>query len=409
MSFSRLATAFDKTNLWAHEGFNTAFDWIRVNCHLNSHQAWNAFAVGAQEPELTQSVQAMQSGAIGFAHLATMGRTANEVGPAFEEAKLLPLAREHSPGKFFHKCIHYRHAVDAAGYHRDQEMLAEERGLRLNTALDGCLLISGLLDPAGGAAVRAALEPLAQPSGQHDDRNREQRFADALVELASGAKPAEIQVTATIETLKGMAGAAAAEMEFSLPISSTTVRRMACDCSVTRVLLSQDSIPVDVGRSKRVISGALGRALKARDGSCQWPRCERTASMCDGHHLVHWIEGGPTDLDNLVLLWGLLPNSKGAATISTTSVLAHVTAGGSALDGVQSGRAEALPELLVGRGRSRQPHRASTRGCGRLRICPQPDQAALQHHRTAVGRSGGLVQALAARVPLQYSERASTL
>src|SRR6266702_1708411 len=109
------------------------------------------------------------------------------------------------------------------------------------------------------------------------------------------------------------------------------------------------------------------------------------------------------------LTQGLLPNSKGAATISTTSVLAHVTAGGSALDGVQSGRAEALPELLVGRGRSRQPHRASTRGCGRLRICPQPDQAALQHHRTAVGRSGGLVQALAARVPLQYSERASTL
>src|SRR5437660_12355718 len=106
---------------------------------------------------------------------------------------------------------------------------------------------------------------------------------------------------------------------------------------------------------------------------------------------------------------GLLPNSKGAATISTTSVLAHVTAGGSALDEVQSSRAEALPELLVGRGHSRQPHRASTRGCGRLRICPQPDQAALQHHRTAVGRSGGLVQALAARVPLQYSERASTL
>src|SRR5437773_7309970 len=111
----------------------------------------------------------------------------------------------------------------------------------------------------------------------------------------------------------------------------------------------------------------------------------------------------------MTLAEGLLPNSKGAATISTTSVLAHVTAGGSALDGVQSDRAEALPELLVGRGRSRQPHRASTRGCGRLRICPQPDQAALQHHRTAVGRSGGVVQAFDCRVPLQYAERASTL
>ena len=302
LDFSRLATAFNKANLWAHEGFNTAFDWIRVNCHLNSHQVWSSLAVGTQEPELTESLQAMQSGAIGFAHLATMARTANEVGPGFDEAKLLPLARDHSPGKFFHKCIHYRHAVDAGGYTRDQENLSEERGLRLNTAQDGCLLISGLLDPVGGAAVRSALEPLAQPSGHHDDRNREQRFADALVELASGGKPAEIQVTATIETLKGMAGAAAAEMEFSLPISSTTLQRMACDCSVTRVLLDQDSVVVDMGRSKRVVSNALRAALKIRDGHCQWAGCEREASRCDGHHILHWISGGETNLDNLVLL-----------------------------------------------------------------------------------------------------------
>src|SRR5205823_7328771 len=126
--------------------------------------------------------------------------------------------------------------------------------------------------------------------------------ADALVERLSGGQPANLQVTATIETLKGLAGAAAGEMEFSIPISSSSVQRMACDCSVTRVLLSQESVTIDVGRSKRVISGGLSRALKARDGHCRWPGCERSASMCDGHHLVHWIHGGPTDLDNLVLL-----------------------------------------------------------------------------------------------------------
>jgi hypothetical protein len=244
----------------------------------------------------------MRLGEIGFAHVATMARTAAEVGGAFDEDVLLPLARAHSPGKFFHKCIHYRHAVDAVGYARDQERLAEERGLRLNTAQDGCLLISGLLDPIGGATVRAALEPLAQSMGEHDDRNREQRFADALVDLASGGKPAEVQVTATVETLKGMAGAAAAEMEFSLPISSRTVQRLGCDCSVTRVLLDQDSVVLDMGRSKRVIAGALRNALKIRDGHCQWPGCERPASWCDGHHIVHWVDGGPTDLNNLVLL-----------------------------------------------------------------------------------------------------------
>ena len=150
--------------------------------------------------------------------------------------------------------------------------------------------------------MRSALEPLAQPSGAHDDRVREQRLADALVELASAGRPAELQVTATIETLKGLAGSAAAEMEFSLPISSTSVQRMACDCSVTRVLLSQDSVTIDVGRSRRVVSSTLRKALKVRDGHCRWPGCERPASWCDGHHLVHWIHGGATDLDNMVLL-----------------------------------------------------------------------------------------------------------
>ena len=302
LEFSRLATEFDKTDWWDYEGFNTAADWIRLNCHMNSHAVWNAFAVGGREHDMPATTTAMRSGEIGFAHVATMARTAIEVGGAFDEDRLLPLALENSPGKFFHKCIHYRHAVDAEGYNRDQEKLVEERGLRLNTAQDGCLLISGLLDPVGGAAVRTALEPLAQPSGAHDDRSREQRYADALVELSTAGRPAEIQVTATIETLKGMAGAAAAEMEFSLPISSATVRRLACDCSVTRVLLSEDSNVIDVGRSKRLVDGALRKALAVRDKHCQWPGCERPASWCDGHHIVHWVEGGETNLANCLLL-----------------------------------------------------------------------------------------------------------
>jgi len=301
LRFSQVATAFDQTKYWDREGSNSAIDWIRFKCHMTSTAAADRISIGRHLSKLRKSVQAMEAGDIGFAHLTVMARTASAV-KSFDEAKLLPLAKENSPGRFHFKCMHYRHSADPKGYAADQEQLAEERSLRLSTAEDGCLLISGVLDPVGGAAVRSALEPLAQPSGAYDDRNREQRYADALVERVSGGRTANIQVTATIETLKGLAGAAAGEMEFSLPISSTSIQRMACDCSVTRVLLNQESVTIDVGRSRRVISGALTRALKARDGHCRWPGCERSASMCDGHHLVHWIHGGPTDLDNLVLL-----------------------------------------------------------------------------------------------------------
>lgn len=302
VEFSRMAVEFDKTSWWDFEGFNTAADWIRFNCHMTSHDVLNAFAVGSTEHEMPATMESMRSGEIGFAHVATMGRTAAEVGGAFDEAKLLPLAKRLSPGRFFHTCLNYRHSVDAGGYNRDQERLHESRGLRMNTARDGCLIITGLLDPVGGAAVRAALEPLARPSGAHDDRTPEQRNADALVEVVSTGKPASVQVTATLETLEGLHGAVAGEIEGSAPVSAATVQRLACDAAITRVLLSPESMVIDVGRSKRVVDGALRKALAIRDKHCQWPDCERPASWCDGHHLVHWIHGGETNLDNCILL-----------------------------------------------------------------------------------------------------------
>src|SRR5256714_14708723 len=199
--------------------------------------------------------------------------------------------------------MHFRHAVDSGRYADGQARMAEDRRLRLSTAEDGSLLISGILDPVGGAVVRNALEPLARFTGSHDHRDLEQRYADALVELAShgGSQQVHMQVTSSIETLLGLVGAPGAETEFSLPISSKTVERWACDCTLTRVLM-QDSVVIDVGRAERVIKGPRRRALVARDKHCVWPGCERAASYCDGHHVVHWINGGGLELENMVLL-----------------------------------------------------------------------------------------------------------
>ncbi len=301
LEFSRAAVLFAESSQWEEEGFNTPADWIRINCHMNSNAVWNALQVGEQQDKLAASLAAMKEWEIGFAHLATMANTADKV-KGFEESALLPMAREHSPGKFFHKVRHYRHALDAQGYNREQEELQEQRYLRLNTAEDGCLLVSGLLDPVRGAEVRGALEPLAQPMGEHDHRTRDQRMADALHERVTAGAKTNLQVTTTMETLKAAAGAAGGEMEFSLPLSQESVRRVACDCSVTRVLLSQESLVIDVGRSKRLVDGALRKALAVRDKQCRWPGCERPASWCDGHHLVHWVDGGETSLENCVLL-----------------------------------------------------------------------------------------------------------
>jgi hypothetical protein len=60
--------------------------------------------------------------------------------------------------------------------------------------------------------------------------------------------------------------------------------------------------PLDVGRTTRVVQPAQRTALAVRDGGCVFPGCDRPLSWCEAHHLVHWLDGGPTDLDNLALL-----------------------------------------------------------------------------------------------------------
>src|SRR5437879_12848149 len=192
----------------------------------------------------------MEAGEVGYSHLVVLARTAAATGKAFDETKLLKLAREHTPGMFYFKCQHYRHSLDAKGYAREQADLVENRHLSLSAAEDGCLLINGVLDPVGGAAVRTALEPLARMAGAGDERDLPRRYADALVELAHGGKPANLQITATVETVNALAGAGGGEMNYSLPGSATAVQRMACDCSVNRVLHDKDATDGNAGDSR---------------------------------------------------------------------------------------------------------------------------------------------------------------
>src|SRR5438105_1348029 len=116
LRLSQTAAAFDRSEYWDFEGFNSALDWMRFNCHLTSTAAADRLAVGHRLHQLTESSQAMEKGEIGFAHLTVMARTAAAVGQAFDENKLLQLAKENSPGRFHYKCMHFRHAVDSMRY-----------------------------------------------------------------------------------------------------------------------------------------------------------------------------------------------------------------------------------------------------------------------------------------------------
>jgi hypothetical protein len=60
-----------------------------------------------------------------------------------------------------------------------------------------------------------------------------------------------------------------------------TIRMLACDCSVSRIILGPDSEVLDVGRKTRVWTTTLRRAIIARDRHCQADGCERDYRYCD--------------------------------------------------------------------------------------------------------------------------------
>src|SRR4029077_14343223 len=309
LEFSYLAAKFAATDEYDWQGFESPHSWLKANCHLSGGAARARGCAGQHGEHLGPSSKGKAEGEHGFAPFPLPARTLAAVGERLDEAKLLGQARKQTIARFHDSCYHARHAADPKGCAKDEAQGVEARSLDFANSDDGMVYVNGMLDKVGGAAVRAALEPLAQRAGKDDDRCRERRLADALVDVgmhsldnSSPSRRPHMQVTTSLETLLGMSGAPAAEMEFSLPISAKAVERLACDCTVTRVLLGSDSTVIDVGRAKRVITGSQGKALRGRDRGCVSPGCDRPATWTSGHHLVHWINGGPTDLSNLVLL-----------------------------------------------------------------------------------------------------------
>ena len=114
-----------------------------------------------------------------------------------------------------------------------------------------------------------------------------------------GAK-ATITVTIDWQDLKAATADAIGDVVYGDGLSAAVVRRMACDARVVPLVLGSNSEPLDVGRSERLVTRAMRRALNARDRGCVV--CGAPPIQCDAHHLVSWIDGGETKIANLALL-----------------------------------------------------------------------------------------------------------
>ncbi|WP_344168862.1 HNH endonuclease signature motif containing protein [Kribbella lupini] len=158
--------------------------------------------------------------------------------------------------------------------------------------------------------IFAGAKPHQTPDGARDPRSRGKRQADALTAIlttaaATGtAAPAhghiKPHITVTIALNDLTAGTGTGTLASGTTLSTSTIRRLACDAGIIPMVLGSNSEPLDVGTEHRFVTPAIRQTLNTRDKGCVI--CQAPTAICDAHHLTHWADGGPTTVTNLALL-----------------------------------------------------------------------------------------------------------
>jgi hypothetical protein len=131
---------------------------------------------------------------------------------------------------------------------------------------------------------------------------------DALVDAVSNAEPGQPripEVSMLIDQHSAFHGRHAdtiCETSAGTPLPVSTVQRMCCDATIIGITLGDNGEVLDVGRGQRTANRAQRRALRAMYRTCAHPHCDVAFDRCRIHHIIWWLNGGNTDLDNLLPL-----------------------------------------------------------------------------------------------------------
>ena len=202
------------------------------------------------------------------------------------------------------------------------ERQKRETFFKMRNEADGCLSVSGKFDPISASILKSKIGRLVENMFHSGDREvpvevmpwiepNDHRQAQALIALVNGASEsvsdvptrAEIVVHVDLETLQhGLHTGSTCRTALGADLPVETVRRLACEAEILPVVLDGRSVPIDVGRSKRLATAHQRRALEAIHPTCAIPDCEVIFDHCNVHHIEYWENGGATDLSNMVPL-----------------------------------------------------------------------------------------------------------
>jgi hypothetical protein len=292
----------DRRKAWRVDGATSMVAWLVQRCGVTATTAREWVTAAAKLHQLPKISDALSQGKLSFDQVKPLV----EVAKPETDAKLAEQATHWSAKQVRELAIAARNQSDgqATGFYARRFLRFDDRRRSL----------TGVLPEDQYAVVKSSL--IARASRRLRDRTPfDQRMADALVAVcksdATGETPQEaraggmrrnrptVVVHADMSFLVG--GEGGAELDVLGPLSREVARRLACDA---KVLVSADGPTgqsLNLGRTRRDPTDAQRIEIRRRDKGCRFPGCTYT-EFTDVHHVWHWIEGGPTDLYNLVEL-----------------------------------------------------------------------------------------------------------
>jgi hypothetical protein len=316
----------DVRKAWRDSGARDMVHWLRMRLGISDWKARRWIAAAHALTGLPRISEAFSRGEIGIDKVVELTRFATPE----READLLRWAKGVSCGAIRHKGdLVLRPSLDEAAQTEKSRTLSwwyfeENRRFGLQAELPA----------ADGAVVAKALERLAESlpvmPGEEDPVHADARRADALVALCSSrvaADPDPDRATVVVHAqLEGLvSGDGGCEIEGGPVIHPETARRLLCDARVQSVVEDRSKDPIGGGRTSREPSSSMMRQLRYRDRECRFPGCG-FRRFTHAHHIRWRVHGGPTALDNLVLVctfhhklvheygWGVKRESDGTAT-----------------------------------------------------------------------------------------------
>jgi hypothetical protein len=313
----RRLAEIDRRGIYERDGHLSAASWLAKTHKVGWGQAREQVRTARALEEMPETRRALDDGDVSLS-AARVLVSARDVDPEmFKEGEheLVDAARIHSMADLQKVTAFWRQRVERERSLDPEERLRERRRLHASVSFLGMVRVDGDLDPETGecllTALGAVLDSEARSRKEDDSRTPAQRRADALGEICRqwldsserpnvGGERPHLTVTVGADALCD--DGSSAELDHAGPVAPETARRIACDSSVMRVVLSSRSEPIDVGRRTPVIPPSMRRAVIVRDRSCRFPGCDRPHTWCDAHHVRHWADGGETAASNLLLL-----------------------------------------------------------------------------------------------------------